>query len=310
MRFGRLDLNLLVAFDVLMEEKSVSAAAKRLNLSQPAVSGALNRLRDFFGDELLVQCGRRMVVTAKAQELIAPVREALLLIGTRIATPAEFDPAEAERTFKVIASDYMFTVLLAEVFADLAAIAPGIGFEIMPPEPRTLELLNRGEADLLITIDTYIFPDFPYLSLFREEHSVICWSGSTHSRGIDAESFSTAGHAISYFGPARTQAFSEAFFEREGVPRRIEMRVPSFTMLPQAVIGTDRLATLQRRYAEYCARFLPITVLAEPFGMPELHEVAQWHGMRENDLGVRWLVRLIEARAVHLRRASGAREDL
>ncbi|MGD4540209.1 LysR family transcriptional regulator, partial [Xanthomonas citri pv. citri] len=107
MRFERLDLNLLVALDVLIAERSVSAAAKRLHLSQPAVSGALNRLREFFRDDLLVQVGRQMVLTPKADELADPVRDALLLIRTRITQPAGFDPATAEREFTIVASDYM-----------------------------------------------------------------------------------------------------------------------------------------------------------------------------------------------------------
>src|SRR4051812_4555036 len=104
MRFERLDLNLLVAFDALIEDRSVSMAAKRLFLSQPALSGALNRLRDFFGDELLVPSGRQMIPTPKAEELRGPVREALMLIRSRITTPSTFDPATADRLFSLAAS--------------------------------------------------------------------------------------------------------------------------------------------------------------------------------------------------------------
>lgn len=300
MRFERLDLNLLAALDVLIDERNVSAAAKRLHLSQPAVSGALNRLRDFFQDELLVQSGRQMVLTPKAQELAAPVREALMLIRTRITTPARFEPDTAERTFRIIASDYVFTVILSETIAEVAAIAPGVEFEILPPESRTIDMLERGEADLLITLDTNISPTYPQLPLFEDEYAVICWSKSRYSAGIDTGVFSAAGHAISYFGPARTQAFSEMFMEREGIMRRIEIRVPSFTMLPEAVIGTERLATLQRRYAEYWARLLPITVLPTPFEMPKLREVAQWHTMRRDDAGLTWLVDMIRKRSARL----------
>src|SRR5687767_5141559 len=106
MRFERLDLNLLVALDVLIEERSVSVAANRLFLSQPALSGALNRLREYFNDELLVQSGRQMILTPKAEELRAPVREALMFIRSRITTPSDFDPATAQRKFILVASDY------------------------------------------------------------------------------------------------------------------------------------------------------------------------------------------------------------
>jgi DNA-binding transcriptional LysR family regulator len=300
MRFDRLDLNLLVALDVLIEERNVSVAAKRLHLSQPAVSGALNRLREFFGDELLVQVGRQMVLTSKAEELAPAVQEALMLIRTRITTPARFDPATAERRFRVIASDYVFTVMLSETFAKLGETSPGITFELMGPEPRTIELLERGEADLLITIDTHIKSEFPSVFLFEDTHAVICWSGSDYAAGVDAQQFSAAGHAVSYIGPARFQAFAEIFFDRHKVERRGEMYVPSFTMLPQAVIGTQRLATLQRRYAEYWARHLPIVVHPVPFDMPKLREAAQWHPMREKDAGLAWLVDIIQKDSMRL----------
>ena len=300
MRFERLDLNLLVALSVLIEERSVSAAAKRLYLSQPAVSGALNRLREFFGDDLLVQSGRQMVLTPKAEDLAGPVADALMLIRTRITTPAKFDPATAERTFRVITSDYVLTVLLSGVFAELAPIAPGVNFELLFPEERTMELLERGEADLLITIDTHVRADFPQTRLFDDVHAVICWTGSRYADGIDAEAFCAAGHAVSYFGPARTPAFSEVYFEQHQIERRAEVAVPSFTMLPQVVVGTNRLATLQKRYADYWARTLPITVMPVPFKVPTLHEVAQWHPMRAQDAGLQWLVKFIQERAALL----------
>ena len=300
MRFQRLDLNLLVALNVLIEERSVSAAAKRLNLSQPAVSGALNRLREFFDDELLVQSGRQMVLSAKAQELADPVRDALMLIRTRITTPVQFDPSTAERTFRIIASDYVYTVLLADVMAHAAVHAPNIGFEIVPPELRTTEMLERGEADLLVTLESYVTMDQPTVKLFSDVHAAICWSGSVHSGGIDEAAFHAADHAIAYFGPARIQSVSESFFAQQGIERNVEVWVPSFTMLPQAVVGTDRIATMQKRYADYWARILPITVLPVPIETPPIEEVAQWHVARDKDQGIKWLVDQLKTHSEHL----------
>lgn len=300
MRFDRLDLNLLVALDVLIEERSVSASARRLNISQPAVSGALNRLRDFFADDLLAPSGRQMVLTPKAQDLAGPVRDALLLIRTRITKPVDFDPATARREFVIVASDYLFNILLADVIAEVAGLAPGVQFEIMPPDPRALERFERGEADLLITIGTHMLPDHPWTPLFTDEHAVICWTEGRHSGSIDAEAFLSASHAVTSFGSARAGAFSEMWFERQGIVRQVDVRVPSFTLLPRAVIGTDRVATLQRRYAEFFARSMPITVLPVPVDIPRLCEQAQWHTMRDKDQGLKWLLGLIGARAATL----------
>src|SRR5438067_1930595 len=131
MRFERLDLNLLVALDALIEERSVSLAARRMCLSQPAVSGALSRLREFFGDELLVPIGRQMVLTPKAEELRDAVREALMMIRSRITTPSQFDAQSAKRHFTIIASDWVYSILLAPLFIEAARSAPNIKFDVM-----------------------------------------------------------------------------------------------------------------------------------------------------------------------------------
>lgn len=297
MRFERLDLNLLAALAMLIEERSVSAAAKRLHLSQPAVSGALNRLREFFDDDLLVQSGRQMVLTRKAEELAGPVDEALFLIRTRITTPATFDPKNSDRTFKIVVSDYAFTVFLGSVLARIAREAPDLTFDILPIDELNFELLERGEADLLITIDSHVRGDYPTVELFEDEHSVICWSESKYAAGIDKEIFANAGHAICYLGPARSPAFSEAFYEEHKIERNFEVGVATFTLLPQAVVGTERLATMQRRYADYVAKSNLIKVHPLPFEMPKLREVAQWHPMRDRDPGLKWLIRVIQEEA-------------
>jgi len=300
MRFGRLDLNLLVALNVLIEERSVSAAAKRLNLSQPALSGALNRLREFFNDDLLVQTGRQMILTPKAEELSNPVNEALLLIRSRITTSSEFDPATAERNFSIIISDYAFHVLLADVISRAASLAPHVTFDVVATDRQQSDRIERGESDLLITISNYISDAHPRVALFEDEHAIICWSGGKYRDGIDAEGFFAAGHVVTCFGTDRFPAFTERYFAQERVARRIELRLPIFSDLPAAVIGTNRIATMYRRHAEHFASFLPITVLKMPFEMPNVLEEVQWHTMRTKDEGLKWLISLIKQRAAEI----------
>jgi DNA-binding transcriptional LysR family regulator len=300
MRFERLDLNLLVALDVLIEERSVSVAAKRLFLSQPALSGALNRLRDYFGDELLVQSGRQMILTPKAEQLRAPVREALILIRSRITTPLVFDPATADRQFSMVASDFVFNVLLADVFQEASRIAPKVKFELFLTDLHAPERLERGEIDLLITIAGYLVEGHPRRHLFRDEHAVVCWSGSKYSRGISEEEFWDAGHVITYFGPDKRAAFTETYFAQQGMSRRIEVRVPNFSLMPQALIGTDRITTMYRLHAEYFARFLPIAVLPPPVRLPFVSEEIQWHELRNDDAGLQWLLELVTRKADEL----------
>ncbi|MGZ8350241.1 MAG: LysR family transcriptional regulator [Allosphingosinicella sp.] len=297
MRFDRLDLNLLVALDALIEDRSVSSAAKRLYLSQPALSGALNRLREYFRDDLLVQSGRQMILTPKAEELRGPVREALMFIRSRVTTPRDFDPATAERKFSVIASDYAFHVLVDDVLHDAYRQAPGVSFELSSPDRLGGERLERGEIDLMITISSYLGEGHPKRPLYSDEHAVICWSEGMHKDGLTPESFAAAGHVIAVFGPERHPAFTEQYFTQLGLTRRVAVSLPSFAALPPAVVGTDRLATMYRRHAEYFAQRLPIIVHTPPMPLPTVVEEMQWHSLRSNDQGVQWLVELFTTRA-------------
>ena len=155
MRFKRLDLNLLVVLDALLRERSVTRAAKELNLSQPAMSAALARLREYFNDDILVAHGKRMVPTAHAQDLAPKVARALLDIETLIEAAAVFDPASSERVFRICASDYVTVVLLQPLLVALEKSAPGIGFEISPPSPEALQQLEHGEIDFLLTPEEF-----------------------------------------------------------------------------------------------------------------------------------------------------------
>src|SRR4051812_40500511 len=144
MRFKGLDLNLLVALDALVETRSVSAAARRLHLSQPAMSAALSRLRDYFRDELLVVSGKRMYPTAFAEGLAPQLKECLQGLDALVSSPNLFDPATAQRTFIIVASDYLTTAVLVPLVARLAERAPGVRLEIVLPDEASVAQLAEG----------------------------------------------------------------------------------------------------------------------------------------------------------------------
>jgi LysR family nod box-dependent transcriptional activator len=300
LRLGTLDLNLLIALEILIEERSVSAAAKRLHLSQPAMTGALNRLREFFADELLVQSGRQMTLTPKAEDLRQAVRDALHLIRTRIAKSGDFDPATAVRKFIIIASDFVFHVLLAQVMAQAATSAPGLTFDVSMADARSAETIERGSADLLITIGRYMSTIHPRIALFKDDHVIICWSKSAYRQGIDAAGFATARHVAASFGTDRFPTFTETWLAERRVTRHVVVRLPNSSSLPQGVIGTDRIAIMYRRHAAYFATFLPITLLEMPFAIPEVAEEVQWHRQRDQDQGLAWLIAALQHAALRL----------
>lgn len=296
MRFGRLDLNLLVALDALLTEKSVSLAADRLCLSQSATSSALGRLRDYFGDELLVVKGRHMILTARAEELIEPVRAVLEQIRSTIAIAPEFDPATADRQVRIMASDYTTQVLLAEAIAQIESVAPNMRFEIQPMNINPVESIERGLIDLLVTIDFAVSADHPSQVLFEDDYVVVGDRDNPALKGdFTRETYFELGHVTARFGRAQMPAFEEWFTRRQKQQRRIEVVAPSFLTLPGLVIGTRRIATMHRRLANQVASTFPVAVRELPFAIPPIREVVQWHLTNNNDRALRWVIERLDA---------------
>lgn len=296
MRFDRLDLNLLVALDALLSECSVSLAAERICLSQSATSSALGRLRDYFGDDLLVQKGRQMVLTARAESLVEPVRAVLEQIRTTIAVSPPFDPATSDRTIRIMASDYMTEVLLASAFTELQEKAPYMRFEIQPLNEALLETLERGFVDLLITIDYAISTDHPSQILFEDDYVVVGWTGNpAMAQPMTKDLYFELGHVTPRFGRARVSAFEDWFVRRQKRQRRVEIIAPSFMSVPGFVVGSNRVATMHRRLATRLTEYLPLVIKEMPLEIPPIREAVQWHISGNNDPAIRWIVEHLAA---------------
>lgn len=291
MRFGRLDLNLLVALDALLTEKSVSLAADRLCLSQSATSSALGRLREYFGDDLLVVKGRQMILTPRAEELIEPVRAVLEQIRTTVAVAPPFDPATADRQVRIMASDYSTQVLLTEALAQIAHEAPHMRFEIQPMHDKPIEALERGYIDLLLTINYAVSTDHPSQILFEDDYVVVGWAGNpAMDQPMTRDAYFALGHVTARFGKARVPAFDDWFMRRQKQPRRVEVVAPTFLSLPGLVVNTMRIATLHRRMAEMVVQTAPLVIRELPFDIPPIRETIQWHITNNNDNALRWVV--------------------
>ncbi|MBN9461616.1 MAG: LysR family transcriptional regulator [Burkholderiales bacterium] len=290
MHFNGLDLNLLVALDVLLTERNITLASRRLHLSQSAASGALARLRDYFGDELLTQVGRRMVLTPLGESLAAPVRDILLRVETTVQTRPQFDPASARHHFKLLMSDYVATVLMTRAIPRLQRAAPGVTLEMLPYSDRQWEALERGEVDFLIMPTQYLQADHPAEPLFEDSYTCIAWSGNDRvGESITLEQYLASGHVTVRFGPQRLPAYDEWFFARYGHVRQFEVITTSFNAIPQFVVGTSRIATMHRRLANFYRDFLPLKLVEPPVEMPRLTEAIVWHQYREHDPASLWL---------------------
>lgn len=293
MRFNRLDLNLLVALDALLSEKSITRASRRLNLSQSATSGVLARLRDYFKDELLVQVGRNLVLTPLAASLVEPVRDVLLQIQRTIEIKPEFDPASATREFRIFASDFASTVLLGEFGRRISADAPGISIEISATTSTPAEQLERGEVELVILPSKFLSETQPTALLFEETYTCIVWTGNQLvGDSLSLDQYMQLGHVSSRFGTSLT-SFEESFLKDSGYDRRIEVSTTNFTSIPHFVIGTNRIATMHTRLARMLACYYPIRLLAPPIAFPRLEMCMQWNRFLDRDPSHIWLRRML-----------------
>lgn len=289
MRFKGLDLNLLVALDILLTEKNVSRAADKLCLSQSATSGALARLREYFEDDLLVQVGRKMVLTPRAMSLAGKVRAALMQIDGTIIQPPDFDPATVKRDLTIVASDYVVIAELSKALREIGRKAPGLKITLNPPSDRPRESLERGDVDLMAMPEVYLSPDHPSEAYFQDEYVVVAWDQNPYiDEDITEELFYKLGHVTMRFA-THTPSFETWFMDHQGSERRIAAIAGSFTALPFMLEGTDNIALLQRKLAETYAQFLPIRVMKSPVAIPPLIEHLQWHRFSETDECLAWV---------------------
>lgn len=288
MRLDQFDLNLLIALDVLIEERSVTRAADRLNLTQSAMSAALKRLREAFSDPILVQHGKRMVPTPGALSLAPHVSAALLNLRGILASGMHFEPAQSRRRFRIVASDYITTVLIGPALRALQSEAPGVQVEITLPRSDILEMLDDGEIDLLISPEEFLSPVHPRELVFEERHVVVgCADNPLLHRPIALRDFYDSGHVV--VSVSRDGTFIDNFLRGAGEQRRIEVICAAFAQVPYMLPGTTRLALMHERLARELAPQLGLAIQEPPVALPVMREMMQFHSARAADRGLAWL---------------------
>lgn len=294
MRFNRLDLNLLVALDALLAERSITKAAERLNLSPSATSNALARLREYFDDELLVQVGRRMEPTPRAEGLRDAVRDMLLRVESTIALQPAFDPTTSDRSFRIFVSDYTQLVFAPHALALAAEQRCSARFEFLPQVATPHRSLERGEADLLIIPRGFLSPEHPQEVLYSEDFVCVVWRDGAMARGeLSFERYVAAEHVVMQPQGHTGDSFEAWFVKRYGVTRRVAVTSYSFAALPALVVGTDLIATVHRRLARVLQGSLPIEVREPPLPIVAMEQGLQWHKYRTQDPGLVWLRALL-----------------
>ena len=285
-----LDLKLLVVFDAILAERNISVAAERLELAQPTVSNALNRLRRITGDQLFVRTSHGMEPTLHAERIAQPLREVLATLRSTLKAPQRFDPPTAERTFTLFLTDLGEAYFLPRLLTRLRRQAPGVKLVTLPiPDRNPQSALENGEVDIAIGNLPRLRTGFYQQRLFREHY--ICIARADHplfEGRMTVHKFGQASHAVVLpYGTGH--GVVEQTMNRLGLADRIMLRVQNFLVLPTVVASTDLVAIVPHSVAAELSAEHPLKLVAPPIPLPEFDIKQCWHKRFHTDAGNQWL---------------------
>jgi len=292
---SRLDLNLLISLDALITERSVTRAAERLHLSQPALSASLARLRSHFGDPILARRGNAYELTPFALRLAEHTTTALEAARRVFESQANWEPAESEREFSIYGSDYGFTTI-GRVVSELAAErAPGVRFRFMLHNPMVVE----DAANRLRSVDGMVIPHgflsgLPYLDLWRDSWvAVVSTSNEAVGEAITMENIAELPWVMTYQTRSASTS-AERQIMQLGVEPRVDVVVESFQSLPHFVVGTNRIALIQAALVPFALRVGGVRILPLPFDATPLVNALWWHPVHNRDSEHEWMRELFK----------------
>ncbi len=294
MHINRLDLNLLVVLDAIFSEGGITQAAAKLNLTQPAVSHALARLRDVLGDPLFVRAGRGLAPTPFARGLIEPVRQALRGLEIALAEAERFDPATTKRRFTLGIRDVLEARILPALLHRICEQAPGIDLSAIHVDRRELEAeLATGRLDAALDIWLVLPEVIRRVRLMEDRFVVVARSGHPRVRGrIDLDSYLAEQHVLV---SARTAGpgLEDVELARLGLGRHVRLRCQHYFAGCRVVSQTDLVLTMTEHYARITNRPFANQILPFPLQGPGLDAYLYWHTNVEADPASRWLRAMI-----------------
>lgn len=286
MDLNKVDLNLFIVLDAIYTESSLSGAARRLYVTQPAVSAALGRLRELFGDPLFVRNGRQMVPTPATENIIRQVREALALMRSSIDKTYQFMPSTEERTFRFGMSDLAESIVLPRLYKVLEQEAPKMRLQVMQLNRReAMRSLSAGQLDFVIDAPVLASEQLCHCQLFSGEYVAIVREG--HPVLKDELTFERYLQLSHLHVSSRTTGlgYVDYALERLNAKRRIVLRTQHYLMAGKLVAETDLCATV----LSYFADFPGTRMLKLPFELePQGHHL-YWHINRDSDPAIRWI---------------------
>lgn len=303
-QLARIDINLLILFDLLFEERNAGRAAAKLHLSPSAVSHSLRRLRAILNDPLFLPNPNGMVPTERATSLAPAIRDIVERISGVIASAEVFEPATSARRFRIGAPDGAVSVLVPPLVERIEAEAPNIDLAVLQILPRpggpqpdhawrdALSNLDSGRIDLAILPYRPPQDRFHAATLYPEDFVVLARRGHPFAANPTLEQFAASRHVL-VSATGDTRGFVDGMLAERGLERRIALTVPSFHMAAAAISSSDLVGALPRRFAAEVVQIYPVQIVEPPFPMPsaDLHAIVPKPALL--DRGVSWLLDLI-----------------
>ncbi len=283
--------------DTLLEERNVTRTARRLGVTQSAVSHALKRLREHFGDPLLVRSSQGMTRTPRAEEIAEPIRRGLETIQEGVRRGAHFQPATAERSFALATTDQIGVLWLPPLFRRISTAAPRVDLRVIPIVRDIERALDTGAADVVLT---GAFDPPEVQGLFRQrlrEERMVCLVRADRAdvKGdLSLEQFCALSHVL--VAPRGGRGIVDRMLAEQGITRRIAVQVPHFAVAPFLVAASDLVLTVAESVARVFLPLLPLRMLAPPIGLPPAVYWQVWHERSHRDAAHAWLrARIAEA---------------
>lgn len=294
----RLDLNLLVTLEALLEEQNVTRAARRLHLSQPAVSSQLARLRDLFADPLLIPAQRGMTPTAKADELLAPLRSALEQVRATVDRDSDFDPSNARLTVSIACTDYLQAALAQPLVLDLRRQAPGIRVALRILNiPNLAMQMPRGEVDLALMTPSDAPAGLHSHPLFEERYVLIGRKDHPRlRRKLTAKQFAQLDHVVVSLRGGNFSTPVDDTLAALGIRRNVVLSAASFLFVPGMVAHSDLVALVPQRLVS--DRPVDLCVVECPVSVPRFEVGMLWHERSNGHAGQRWVREMLRTMVV------------